>query len=65
MTTLETRIQIQLNIMKDQIKNAEFLMGKEENKLLYSQISDMRKSLDSLDNYLIAKRHFDESRTLP
>ncbi len=61
MTTLETRISVGLDILKNQIEISEEHLRLGETVLLYSQISAMRKSLDSLDNYLIAKRHFDES----
>lgn len=60
MTTLETRISVGLDILKNQIEISEDLLKQGETRLLYSQISAMRKSLDSLDNYLVAKRDWEE-----
>ncbi len=60
MTTLELRISVGLDILKNQIEISEEHLKRSETRLLYSQISAMRKSLDSLDNYLIAERDWKE-----
>ncbi len=60
MTTIETRISVGLDILKNQIEISEDLLKRQETELFYSQISAMRKSLDSLDNYLVTKRHLEE-----